>query len=1842
MKSENLEDIYELSPLQQGLLFHTIYAPESGVYFEQFSWTLQGNLDVSAFKRAWQQVIERHAILRTAFYWQELEKPYQVVYSQVPLPWKYEDWQGISEIEQKQKIEAFLQLDRQQGFDLTQAPLIRLSLFKLAAETYQFVWSSHHLLLDGWSESLVFKEVYAYYQDKESQLQRSRPYRDYIIWLQQQDLNQAETFWRKQLEGFTQPTILKCDRAPSSLPSQGEDYDWQRIELSKAARASLQAWGRQNQLTMNTLVQGAWALLLSRYSGESDILFGSTSSGRPAELKGVESMVGLFVNTLPLRVQVPPHASLIPWLQQLQATQIEVLEYEYSPLVRVQGWSKVERGLPLFEIGYVLENYPVDFALSEGEDGIKLTNSQSFEKTNEALSLLAVPEESLRLELWYDTRRFDSRAIAQMLVHLQTLLENMAESSDIRLSELSMLTSEEKELLLNEWGQNELSISLSPQSILDLFTRRVQETPDAIALVWESEKLTYAQLDREINLLATALIDTGVKTGDLVAIYLERSLEIAIAPLAVLKAGGTYLPLDPAYPPQRLAFMLEDAKATLVLTQESLISQLPNTSARVICLSELKHPSPLTPVRAQSIAPLQPLTPNPLAYIIYTSGSTGKPKGVMVSHSSLVNAYLAWETAYQLENTTCHLQMASFAFDVFAGDLIRALCSGKKLVLCPRDFLLEPQKLYALMVRERVDCAEFVPAVLRNLMQYLEETQQRLDLMRSLICGSDLWYMEEYNRYSHLCGSNTQIINSFGVTEATIDSSYFSSEIRSPQNPKSKMALVPIGRPFANVELYILDSDLQPVPIGVPGELYIGGAGLAWGYHQQPDLTAAKFIPHPYSKRAGDRLYQTGDSACWLTDGNIEFLGRLDTQEKIRGYRLELGEIEATLAQYPGVKQVAAVTQLDASGEKRLVAYVAGKLAGENVAKLETEQISQWQVVYDSEAEIFEQITSKEDFTFNIVGWNSSYTGAAIPAKEMREWVNNTVERILALKPDKILEIGCGTGLLLFPIAPHCTEYRGTDFSKTALGYIEKVLKMPEYHLPQATLTQRMADNFEGLEPESYDTVVINSVIQYFPSLAYLMRVLQGALQVLKPGGKLFIGDVRSLPLLEAFHTSIVLHQAEDSLSVTALQQQVQKRMQQEEELVIDPALFEALVQHFPQIENVEILPKQGEFENELTKFRYDAVLVKAQSITPLQEVETFPHLGAYSNNPLQTKLNRESIPKLREYLQQRLPEYMVPSHFVLLETLPLTPNGKLDRKALPSLDLERSQLPSSSTTPQNPIQEMLLGIWTQVLGVEGMGIEDNFFELGGHSLLATQVISRVREVFQVEIPLRSLFETPTIQALAEEIQSQMQLSSVLTIPPLVKAGRERELPLSFAQQRLWLASQLTPDSSIYNDPIAVKIQGKLNIPALEKSINEIIRRHEVLRTSFITIKGQPVQSIAPHLTIPLPVTDLREIPVAERNAIAQDLLIQQAREPFDLQAAPLIRTSLIWLDETEYLLTFILHHIASDGWSMGVLLAEITEIYPAFHADLPSPLPELPIQYADFAIWQRQWFQGEILDKQLDYWRKQLANLPSLQLPTDYPLVTRTSQGATIPFTLSSDLTQALQKLSQQEGVTLFMTLLAAFQTLLYCYSKQTDFGIGSPIANRNRTEIEKLIGFFINTLVLRADLSNNPTFRELLARVREVTLGAYTHQDLPFEKIVEELRPERQRDRVPLYQAWFVLHNTPLGSLELSGLSLEPLEVHSGSTDLDLGLFLEEVSEGLSGCFEYNTSLFSRQTVGQIVNNFESLIERAIADPDLDLSALKEMIEQANREQKTVQESELKAANIRLLQNIKRQSLV
>jgi len=939
VNSKNIETAYPLSPMQQGMLFHTLYAPESGTYFQQLSCTLKGDLNVLAFQQAWQQVVDRHPIWRTAFVWDNIEKPLQVVVRQVKLPCSQHDWRGLSSVEQQEQLQAFLKADREQGFQLSKAPLMRIALIQMDEETYQFIWSHHHLLLDGWSLSLVFKEVFAFYEafrrGQDLHLKPCRPYQDYIAWLQQQDLTETEAFWRQALQGFAAPTPLAVDKASKGLSKQGKSYAEQQIQLSATTTAALYSLTRQHQLTLNTLVQGAWTLLLSRYSGQEDVVFGATVSGRPATLAGVESMVGLFINTLPVRVQVSPTAYLLPWLKQLQAQQVELRQYEYSSLIQVQGWSEVPRGLPLFESIVVFENYPLDASLRESGSSLELCNIQSMELTNYPLTVVAWPGRELLLQIGYDCHHFDAATITRMLEHLQTLLEGIVAHPEQQLQDLPLLTQEERQQLLMEWNDTQADYP-QDECIHQLFETQVEQTPESVAVMFGGQQLTYRELNCRANQVAHHLCSLGVGPDALVGICVERSLEMAVGLLGILKAGGAYVPLDPAYPQERLAFMLQDAQVSVLLTQQRLVEKLsehqpvnPSDSEGEPEVAERTFPRILgLDADWEAIAqesednPVTGVAPENLAYVIYTSGSTGKPKGVLLAHQGLVNHCVAVAKHFGLQSRDRILQFSSISFDISVEELFPSWISGASVILRSEDMVASSTALWQAIEQQRLTVLNLPTAYWHQWVHSLSLSNQPLpQTLRLVVVGGEKASPTTFSTWRQLAGvDRIRWLNAYGPTETTVTATLY--EAGTVLASEGATLELPIGRPIANTQIYLLDRYRQPVPIGVPGEVYIGGAGLARGYLNRPELTAEKFIPNPFGDALGGRLYKTGDQARYLSDGNIEYLGRLDNQVKMRGFRIELEEIELALLPHPAVREVVLLAREDVPGDRRLVAYV--------------------------------------------------------------------------------------------------------------------------------------------------------------------------------------------------------------------------------------------------------------------------------------------------------------------------------------------------------------------------------------------------------------------------------------------------------------------------------------------------------------------------------------------------------------------------------------------------------------------------------------------------------------------------------------------------------------------------------------------------------------------------------------------------------------------------------------------------------------------------------------------------------------------------------------------------------
>ncbi len=920
MEAKNIQDIYTLSPTQQGILFHILSAPKSGIYLEQTLCTLHGNLNISTFEQAWQQVVDRHPSLRTAFVWEGLDNPVQVVYRQVKLPVEQYDWRGRSKGEREEQLKAYLQADLKRGFELSQPPLMRLALIQITENTYQFIWSAYHLILDAWCLNILLKEFFSFYealsQGQSVNLESNRPYRDYITWLKQQNLSEAETFWRQVLQGFRAPTPLPADWSRENLPSQEGDFGQEHISLSSATTAALKSLAKQYHLTVNTLVLGAWALLLSHYSGEKDVLFGTVVSGRPATLSGVESIVGLFINTLPTRVQVSSLDLLLPWLKDLQSQQIKLRQYEHSPLAQVQSWSDVPKGLSLFESILVFQNSGVDLSgLVTGN--LKIDNVRSFASSNYPLALVVVPEPHLRLELRYDLRCFKTETVTRILGHIEAIINSMVAQlaaqlgtlanildsavtkSNKSLSEFKILSDAERQKLLVEFNDTRTDYPKN-WCIHQLIEQQVERSPDNLAVSFEDQQLTYRELNARSNQLARYLQTLGVGPETLVGICVERSVEMIVGMLGILKAGGAYVPLDPVYPQERLAFMLKDSRVTLLLTQENLVNTLFKHDAQVVSLD-----ADWSRISQESEENLDiKVQPDNLAYVIYTSGSTGKPKGVLVAHRGLCNLTQAQIKIFNVSSSSRVLQFASLSFDASISELLMTLCSGAQLCLGTPLSLLPGPALMQFLQAQAITHITLPPTALAVL------PAEEFPALQTLIIAGETCPTELVAKWSQ----NRRFFNAYGPTEYTVCATI--SEYIYNSNK------LHIGRPIANTQIYLLDAQRQPVSIGVVGELYIGGVGLARGYLNCPALTAEKFIPNPFSDEPDARLYKTGDLARYLPDGNIEFVGRIDHQVKLRGFRIELGEIEAVLKQHPVVQEAVVIAREDIPGDVRLVAYI--------------------------------------------------------------------------------------------------------------------------------------------------------------------------------------------------------------------------------------------------------------------------------------------------------------------------------------------------------------------------------------------------------------------------------------------------------------------------------------------------------------------------------------------------------------------------------------------------------------------------------------------------------------------------------------------------------------------------------------------------------------------------------------------------------------------------------------------------------------------------------------------------------------------------------------------------------
>lgn len=1465
-----------LSFAQKRLWFLEQLDPGTPAYNITMGVQLSGTLNVEALQQSLQEIVRRHDVLRATFKVVD-GHPVQVVSPSVTLELPVFDLQTVPEDERLDRAQRLATEEARRPLNLQTGPLLRVTLLRLGAEEHILLLVIHHIVSDGWSMGVFIREVAALYpafsSNKPSPLpELALQYADYAEWQREYLHGKVEetqlAYWKEKLQNL--PVInLPTDRPyPEVQTFQGTT---ENFVLSTSLTEALKELSRQEGVTLFMTLLSAFTTVLHHYTRQEDIVLGTDIANRTQ--KDTEALVGFFVNQLVLRTDLTGNPRFTELLQRVREVTLDAYANQDLPFEQLVEALQPKRNLsrpPLYQVVFALENIP---ARSLPLPGLELSPMEMHSGTAKfelILSMFDSPQ-GLAGVFEYNTNLFDASTIKRLVGHFETLLEAVVADPKRRVRELSLLTTTEREQLLVHWNNSQRDYP-DDACFHSLFAAQVERTPDLIAASFGTESLTYRELNRRANCLAWRLIEQGVGPDVVVALLSERGLDFLTAILAVFKAGGAYLPLDPLYPAPRIVQVLEQSGARLLLSASEFalaaiqtLSQIDSENRPlVLTLEEVLHDGP----NAEN----PPLRSNPrnLAYVIYTSGSTGLPKGAMIEHRGMVNHLFAKVTDLDLTAADTVAQTASQCFDISVWQFLVAALVGGRTHILPNEIAHDPSQLLSEVEQQKISILETVPTVLRMITTEVENRPRELSSLRWMISTGEALQPELCRQwFSHY--PQIPLLNAYGPTECSDDVTHCVIQ----QTAAPDVTTMPIGRAVMNTGLFVLDSRLEPVPIGVAGELYVSGDGVGRGYLNDPLRTAEVFIPNPFARESGERLYKTGDVVRYLADGQIEFLGRVDHQVKVRGQRIELGEIEAVLNTHPAVQDTIVMLREDTPGEVRLVAYlnrkpdyqldnVAAQVGGDDA------QGSDWEVVWN---ETYRQTPEENDPTFNIVGWNSSYTGAPIPEEEVREWRDCGVERILSLKPRRVLELGCGVGILMFRIAPSCTEYCGTDFSAEALTLLREQVKQRGDEFQHVTLLQRPADDFEGLAENSFQSAILNSVAQYFQNLDYLRRVLEGAARSVEPGGFIYVGDIRSLPMLETFHSAVQLHQAPPSLSTAELKRRAQRHVAQDKELVVDPEFFFALKQQLPKIGHVQIQLKRGHFRNELTQFRYDVVLhigdaapakatcpsidwqEKEMTVPQLRQVlsETQPPalivrrvpnarvwsevktlelmdsssapetvrelqefkanlsddgiapediwalsdelpyavtvswsgagddgcfdvllrrsgteaevpesafafypvaeisprpLKDYANDPLERKLARQLSNELRRYLEFRLPVYMVPATFVVLESFPLTANGKVDRNALPAPDTAKREVEADYVAPRNTVEESLAAIWTEVLRVEQVGIHDNFFGLGGDSILSIQIIARAnQEGFQ--ITPRQMFQYQTIAELA-------------------------------------------------------------------------------------------------------------------------------------------------------------------------------------------------------------------------------------------------------------------------------------------------------------------------------------------------------------------------------------------------------------------------------------------------------------------------------------------------------------
>ncbi len=1480
-------EYYPLSSAQKRIYTLQQFEENNISYNMPMVMTLEGTVDKNKLEETFDKLVQRHETLRTSF---EIiyGEPVQVVNKEISFEIEYTE----ADKEKAGEIAA----EFVKAFDLSKAPLIRVALVKIKDKEHILMIDMHHIISDGVSMGILTKEFMELYDGKELTELRIQ-YKDFAIWqnelFKSGEIKKQEEYWLQVFEGEVPVLNMPTDYQRASIQSfEGDNISF---ELNKELTDKLKQIAKETGSTMYMVLLSACNVLLSKYSGQEDIIIGSPTAGRPhADL---ENIMGMFVNTLAMRNYPQSNKTFKEFLVEVKANSLQAFEnqdYQFEELVDELNITRDLSRNPLFDVMFSMQN------MDTGElqiEGLKFkpyeidNNIAKFDITITAVEL----NKTIGIDLNYCTKLFNKQTILNMSKHLINILNSIVNNANLRLSEVEILSEEEKHKLLVEFNNIKTEYP-KDKTIQQLFEEQVTKTPDNIAVVFEEKQLTYKELNEKSDTMARILRSKGVKADDAVAILVDKSIEMIIGVIAILKAGGAYLPIDIDYPTDRIQYILSDSGSSILLTQTDRVNTV-NFDGQILILDNQEIYNTLRTDCNDNLEIIN--NPSNLAYIIYTSGSTGKPKGVMVEHKNVVR--LVKNTSYiSFSEDDRILQTGALVFDASTFEIWGALLNGLPLYLFDKNIILDANKLTKAIEENNITIMWLTAALFNQLQQ---EKEDMFKSLRCLLVGGDILSPKHINAVREK-NPNLKVINGYGPTENTTFSTCFRIEKKYTSN-------IPIGSPISNSTVYIVDKNNSIQPIGIVGELWVGGDGVARGYLNNKELTAEKFIESPFVE--GERIYKTGDLARWLSDGTIEFIGRIDQQVKIRGFRIELGEIENELLKHDKINEAIVIAKEDNSKNKYLCAYIAGEV----------------------------ELNNKE----------------------------------------------------------------------------------------------------------------------------------------------------------------------------------------------------------------------------------------------------------------------------LREHLSKELPEYMIPAYFIQLEQLPLTANGKVDRKSLPDPD-GNITTGTEYVAPRNEIEEKLVSIWSEVLGIERIGINDNFFELGGHSLKAINISAKINKELNVSVPLREMFKTPTIKGLANYVEGAKQ-----SIYSRIETVEKKEYyPLSSAQKRMYTLQQFEEDNISYNIPMVMTLEGELDKTKLKETFDKLIQRHEALRTSFEVIDGKPVQVVHKEVNFEIEYTEANEEKAVE---IAAEFV-----KAFDLSKAPLIRVALVKIKDKEHILMIDMHHIISDGTSMGILTKEFMELYDG------KKLTELRIQYKDFAVWQNELFKSGEIKKQEEYWLQTFeGEIPVLNMSTDYQRPSIQSfEGENISFELNEELTNKLKQIAKETGSTMYMVLLSACNVLLSKYSGQEDIIIGSPTAGRPHADLENIMGMFVNTLAMRNYPESSKTFKEFLTEVKASSLQAFENQDYQFEELIDKLNITRDLSRNPLFDVMFVMQNMDAGEIQIEGLKFKPYEIDSKIAKFDITITATEFDKTIGLSLNYCTKLFNKQTIQRMSKHLTNILNSISNNTNLRLLEV-EMLSEEEKQQLLVEFNNTKA---------------